>query len=126
MIHTRRRSALAGTAALGVVALLGLGYWIGRTYPASTVRQDILHGTVTEVTGEPLVEAFAIDLDPPRTVSTSYFLGIVSWTTSGGGTAGGHNPPCVVVGRHITFGVVHVVHDRINTDRVVWIDCSGD
>jgi hypothetical protein len=32
----------------------------------------------------------------------------------------------VVVGRRITFGVVHVVHDRINTDQVVWFDCGGD
>jgi hypothetical protein len=124
MIDRWRRSELVGPVALGVLALLGLGYWIGRTYPASPVRQDVLHGTVTEVHGEPLLDAFAIDLDPPRGVSTSYPLGIESWTTSDGGTAGGYNPPCVVVGRHITFGVVHFVHDSINTDRVIWFDCG--
>ncbi len=71
------------------------------------------------------MDACAIDLDPPRSVSTSYFLGVVSWTTGGNRTAGGSNPPCVVVRRHITFGVVHVVHGPINTDRVVWIGCGG-
>jgi hypothetical protein len=125
MIDARRRNALAGAVALGVVALIGIGFWIGRANPGSTVHPDVLHGTVTLVGGARPVDEFAVDLDD-HAGGRSYGLGPVPWTNGPGGgvTEGNTTPPCVAVGHHITFGVVRVPHGGITTDQVVWIDCG--
>lgn len=128
MIDTRRRSELAGGVALGVVALAGIGFWIGRANPGSTVHPDVLHGTVTLVGGARPVNEFVVDLDGPRALGKGYWLGPVPWTNGAGNgvTEGNTTPPCVAVGHHITLGVVHVPHGGITTDQIVWIDCGGD
>lgn len=128
MIDTRRRSELAAGVALGVVALAGIGFWIGRANPGSTVHPDVLHGTVTLVGGARPVNEFVVDLDGPRALGKGYWLGPVPWTNGAGNgvTEGNTTPPCVAVGHHITFAVVHVPHGGITTDQIVWIDCGGD
>jgi hypothetical protein len=127
MIDIRRRSELAGGVALGVVALIGIGFWIGRANPGSTVHPDVRHGTVILVGGARPVDEFAVDLDA-HAGSKSYGLGPVPWTNGPGSSVdiGFDTPPCVAVGHHITFGVVHVPHAGITTEQIVWIDCGGD
>jgi hypothetical protein len=127
MIDTRRRSALAGAVALGVAALIGVGFWIGRANPGSTVHPDVLHGTVALVGGATPVDEFAVDLDAGAG-SRSYGLGPVPWTTGPGSSVhiGNVTPPCVAVGHRITLGVIHVPAGGITTDEIVWIDCGVD
>jgi hypothetical protein len=125
MMETRRRGALAGAFAVGGAALIGIGFWIGQTNPGSTVHPDILQGTVTHLGGATQVDEFAVDLDADAG-SKSYGLGPVPWTRGPGHgvTLGGTTPPCVAVGHHITFGVVHVRVSGFTTDQIVWIDCG--
>jgi hypothetical protein len=37
----------------------------------------------------------------------------------------GATPACLVVGHHISFGVIRVPHGGITTEQIVWVDCSG-
>ena len=128
MIGTRRRNELAGGVALGAVALAGIGFWVGRANPGSTVHPDVLHGTVVLVGGARPVDEFVVDLDA-HAGNKSYGLGPVPWTSGlpgGPVTHADRTPPCLAVGHHITFGVVHVPHSGMTTDEIVWIDCGAD
>jgi hypothetical protein len=126
MIDMRRRGELAGGVALGVVALISIGFWIGRANPGSTAHPDVLHGTVLLVPGAR--DKVVVDLDA-QAGTKDYGLGPMPWTSGVPGgpvTVGNGIPPCVAVGRHITFGVVHVPVSGNTTDEIVWIDCGGD
>jgi hypothetical protein len=126
MIDVRWRGTLAAEVALGVVALLGLGFWIGRANPGSTPHPEIVRGTVTLVGGGAQVDEFVVNVAGSRGPGTSYPVGHVPWTDgSSGMTEGNTAPPCISVGHHITFGVVHVAYGGMTTDHVVWVDCTG-
>jgi hypothetical protein len=126
MIDVRRRGMLAAEVTLGVVALLGLGFWIGHANPGSSPHPDVVRGTVTVVGGAAQVDEFVVHVDGTRGPGKSYQVGHVPWTDATGGvTEGDTAPPCISVGHHVAVGVVHVALNGMTTDHVVWVDCAG-
>jgi hypothetical protein len=127
MIDTRRRSVVAGAGALGIAALTGIGFWIGRANPGSTAHADVMSGTVIHVGGTTPIDEFVVDLDA-HAGTKSYPLGPVLWTNGPRDSwpAGDITPPCIAVGHHITFGVVYVPHADTTTVQIAWVDCGGD
>jgi hypothetical protein len=130
MALVRNRATLLAAAVAGVVALLATGFWLGRANPgSSTVSPELIHGTVVGVgggVGGTPVNEFVVKIDGSNRPARSYGIGSTPWTDE---TADLHEsdtpPPCIAVGRHITFGVARVAHGSWSIDEVVWVDCTN-
>ncbi len=119
-VHRRTPSWAVVLCAL---ALATGGFLLGRSNLGSAQPSRVVSGTVS-VVGQPADE-FAVTLDG-TSATASFPLGPVPWTddTEGGNVNQGTTPPCISVGRHVTFGVVAVTFAGQRSDQVEWVKCG--